>query len=97
MSGGDIVNLNGQMKAYLLLETTILVRCVSLFTNLYTVSNILLSLGEKRACLRVEWRGKSSCAKREQEGAPTAGEGAPKGGRKKERYKLSERATAVQY
>ena len=43
-------------------------------------------------CLRVEGRGRSSCAKREPEGAPTAGEGAPKGGRKERKITLSERA-----
>ena len=52
----------------------------------------MVSLVEERECLRVEGRGRSSRAKREPEGAPTAGEGAPKGGREKGKIKLSERA-----
>ena len=52
----------------------------------------MVSLVEKRECLRVEGRGRPSCAKREPEGAPTAGEGAPKGGRKERGLTLSERA-----
>ena len=52
----------------------------------------MVSLVEKRECLRVEGRGRPSCAKREPEGAPTAGEGAPKGGRKERKITLSERA-----
>ena len=51
-----------------------------------------MSLVEERECLRVEGRGRSSRAKCEPEGAPTAGEGAPKGGREKGKIKLSERA-----
>ena len=58
----------------------------------WCVSNILVSLVEERECLRVEGRGRSSRAKREPEGAPTAGEGAPKGGREKGKIQLSERA-----
>ena len=56
-------------------------------------SNILVCLVEERECLRVEGRGRSSCAKREPEGVPARGRRHTK--REEERKKdkkLSERA-----
>ena len=50
-------------------------------------SNILVCLVEEGECLRVEGRGKPSCAKREPEGVPATGLGHAKGWKKRRKIK----------